>query len=517
LNTVGYYPPARALIIRGTSRYHSGATIRLNKGDAPMAAAPKANGGAGLAQANPPAAGNADAVAAAGKRGLVNPNVDAKALQAKLSKDPKRAWSEAIDWTVTDPGLIVATAEFLMQFNEFGHAAEVLKGNLRKGLSTDAWAHEALSIALQMSQGSPAEIERAAVSAIDLDPTDAKAYLKAAKVEHDLKNHDLAVAFCKKAAEFGPDQPRAYANALVYAEASNDVKADSVEWAVGNLLKRDWSNADGIDYHAQAKGRLESLVAKYKAAGAKVDGLNKILTEQTSRDVVIELLWQGSADLDLSVTEPSGSVCSATRKRTTGGGVLAADILNQTDSTRAEVYTAATAFSGTYKVGVKRAFGQAIGNTATVKVTRFKGTPKESHDLFTVNLSDPKPIEVKVDGGNRTELAVVTEDVNEFRAETTGAAVTSGPSGLSGGVGTAGSAMTAPVSGNGGPALPVVLPSAETRLAGIGAGAADMRMDMKVNADRKTMTVNVRPVFAMNGKDVAMPKVSMMPGGEGGR
>jgi hypothetical protein len=44
-----------------------------------------------------------------------------------------------------------------------------------------------------------------------------------------------------------------------------------------------------------------------------------------------------------------------------------------------------------------------------------------------------------------------------------------------------------------------------------------MRMDVKVNADRKTMTVNMRPVYATGGKDVAMPKVSMMPGGEGSR
>jgi hypothetical protein len=437
-------------------------------------------------------------------------------MMAKLSTDPKRAWSDAIDWTVTDPGLIVATAEFLMQFNEYAHAAEVLKGNLRKGLATDPWAHEALSIALQMSQGSPAEIERAAVSAIDLDPTDPKAYLKAAKVEHDLKNHDLAVAFCKKAAEFGPDQPRAYANALVYAEASNDVKSDSVEWAVGNLLKRDWSATDGIDYHQQAKDRLGAIVAKAKASGAKVDGLNKMLTEQTSRDLVIELLWSGSADLDLKVEEPSGSVCSSTHKRTTGGGVLLCDVLTQKDDARSETYTAALAFGGTYKVTVKKAFGQSVGNKATIKVTKFKGTPNESHDLFDVDLSSNKPVEVKLDGGNRKELAVVTEDVNELRAETTGAAVATGPSGMSGGVATAGTAMSAPLAGSGSPALPVVVPSAETRVAGFGS-SADMRMDMKVNADRKTMTVKMRPVFATAGKEVELPKVSMMPGGEGGR
>ena len=36
-----------------------------------------------------------------------------------------------------------------------------------------------------------------------------------------------------------------------------------MEWAVGNLLKRDWSAADGIDYHKEAKDRLGKMVAKF--------------------------------------------------------------------------------------------------------------------------------------------------------------------------------------------------------------------------------------------------------------
>ena len=80
---------------------------------------------------------------------MVDPKVDVVALRKRLGNDPKTMWSNAIDWTVTDPGLIVACAEFLMEFDEPGAAVEVLKGNLRKGLATDDWAHEALAVALQ--------------------------------------------------------------------------------------------------------------------------------------------------------------------------------------------------------------------------------------------------------------------------------------------------------------------------------------------------------------------------------
>ncbi len=112
----------------------------------------------------------------------------------------------------------------------------------------------------------------------------------------------------------------AYANALAYAEFATDVKSDAVVWAAHNLLKRDWNTGDGIDYHDQAKTRLAKIIAKFNAAGQKTDDLNMALAEQTQRDLVIELRWQGPADLDLIVAEPGGSLCSATNKRTTGGG-----------------------------------------------------------------------------------------------------------------------------------------------------------------------------------------------------
>jgi tetratricopeptide (TPR) repeat protein len=438
-------------------------------------------------------------------------NVDAVALKNKLSVDPKRMWSEAIDWTVTDPGLIVASAEFLMDMGGYDVAVEILKGGMRKGLTTDAWAHEALAIALQMSQGDPVEAERAALSAIDLDPTDPNAYIKAAKVEADLKNYDQAIAFCKRAAEFDPDQPLAYANTLAYAELATDVRTDAVVWAANNLLKRDW-NALDINYHKQVNERLPKLIKKFETSGQKTDAIRLTLAEQTQRDLVIELLWQGSADLDLIVAEPSGSICSATQKRTTGGGVLKGDLIDQLDGGRSEVYTAAMAFGGTYKVSVKKVMGRPLGDSATIKVTKFKGTPKESFDLIAVNLKDGKPVEIELKGGSRTELATILEE-NEYRENTTAAPLTSNVSGLGGGFSTAGNLMSAQLTSASPQGIPVVNTTSETRMPGIGSSAADLRASMKINPDRKSYTFQVNPVFG-TGKDVTMPRVPLLPGGE---
>jgi len=515
-HSIGYYPPARALVVRGTSRYVGAGTAKLKKleGGAVNFQQPKPNPGP---QANNAPMNPQQVLANAAKKPtLVDPKVDAKALMAKLSKDPKRMWHEAIDWTVTDPGLIVAVADFLMEHDEFGHAAEVLKGNLRKGLATEEWAHEALAVALQMSKADSVEVERAALSAIDLNPTDAKAYLKAAKIEAELKNNDQAVVFCKRAAEFGPDQPGAYANALAYAKDAKAVTPDTVAWAASNLLQREWALTDGIDYHKKTRDLLPQFVSRFETAGVKADPVKKALVEETQRDLVIELLWQGAADLDLTVAEPSGSTCSAGTKRTTGGGVLKGDRIDEPNDARSETYTAASAFGGTYKVTVKRAFGSAVGNSATLKVTKFKGTAKESFDLIAVNLADAKPIEIKLDGGSRKELASVTAETTEVRLEAPAQSAVAGPmggaSGIGGGFGTAGSAMSAPVAGTQ-PNLPVVAAPQERVLPGLGS-AADMRASYKLNADRKTYSVHVNPVFANGGKDVKLPKVPLLPGSE---
>src|SRR5262249_16421337 len=153
---------------------------------------------------------------------------------------------------------------------------------LRKGLTTDDWVHDALTVALQMSQANPAEVERAAVSTVDLDPTNPRAYLKAAKIESELNHHDIAVAFCQRAAKFGPAQPQPYANALAYAEKAKAVTSDTVEWAASNLLHRDWA-ADGIDYPARVREVLPKFTARFQG-DPKAAKLGRLMTEQVQRD-----------------------------------------------------------------------------------------------------------------------------------------------------------------------------------------------------------------------------------------
>ena len=173
LNSLGFYPPVRALVIRGTTRYHPTQSYKL-KGIPGVMQAP---GGERKFFAN---ADNNN-----GPK-ILNPIDDPRAMLKAANDDPKKIWNEAFAKSVNDQQLIVNTIDILNESQEFDHTTEALKATLRHGHANAGWTYEALAIALQSSKASASEVERAYLSGIDLDPTNAKEYIKAAKAESDL-------------------------------------------------------------------------------------------------------------------------------------------------------------------------------------------------------------------------------------------------------------------------------------------------------------------------------------------
>jgi hypothetical protein len=219
---------------------------------------------------------------------------------------------------------------------------------------------------------------------------------------------------CQQAAQLEPTLATPYAEALLYAELAEDAKG--MEWAAGNLLKQDWP-ADGPQLQRQAQQKLETLARTLKARDRvrEAERLLQAARQTKRRDLVIKLAWQGEADLDLKVTEPSGSVCSTLNRQTVGGGILVGDSLLERAS---ETYLAAEAFSGEYQVKVQRVYGKPLGERAQLRVIRHQGTDDEEEDLITVDLKDNKPIPIRLDGGRRKELAYVPPTPTQQAADT---------------------------------------------------------------------------------------------------
>ena len=364
-NNLGFYPPANALVVKATSRIHSSrrlaAVLQQPRHGTRRQRRPR-TGSQGA-----PLSPNSIPTRIPGSRSPGNG--DERPDPRKPAPDAKKIWQDALARGVDNPGLIIACADYLALNLHWDHAAEFLKANLRQGIVVEPWVYEALAVALRESGGSPEEIERAEVSAADLAPLDASGFLKASQAMAHNKRYDRAVAFCQQAAQLEPNLARPYAEALLYAELGQDSKG--MEWAAGNLLRQDWPY-NNKELQARARQKLESLARTLDNSNRKDESqrLLQAVQGRQQRDLVVKLSWQGEADLDLKVQEPSGSVCSALNRQTVGGGILIGDSLSDMTT---ETYLAAEAFSGEYQVAIERVWGKPLGNRAQIKVIRHPG------------------------------------------------------------------------------------------------------------------------------------------------
>jgi hypothetical protein len=194
--------------------------------------------------------------------------------------------------------------------------------------------------------------------------------------------------------------PQPYQKALEYALKAKDVPA--MTWAAHNLLARDWPLRSQEIHETASKAvrELAGVLAKDGRA-AEADNLTQALTSTRRRDLVVRLLWQGDADLDLEIKEPVGTVCSYLHRQSPGGGTLMADLAA---ANRSETYLASEAFPGDYQVTVRRIWGRPVGGKAILEVIHHEGTPQRRVDRQTVELDRVQTLTVNLARGRRTAM-----------------------------------------------------------------------------------------------------------------
>src|SRR5262249_30043158 len=214
------------------------------------------------------------------------------------------------------------------------------------------------------------------------------------------------------AASVAPEMPGPYdltlACAASVAEKGQGIDTDTALWAADILMRRDWAFATD-ERQDFARKELVKLLKALDGKPGQAQRVRELLERDRVRDLVIELVWVGEADLDLEVYEPTGATCTRLLPQTPGGGVLRADELTTAQDKR-ELYTAAEAFAGTYEVRVKRIWGRPLGNKATLKVTRHRGTADEATQLITLDLTDKGgQARVHLEAGRRTAAASLAQ------------------------------------------------------------------------------------------------------------
>ncbi len=190
---------------------------------------------------------------------------------------------------------------------------------------------------------------------------------------------------------------------MVYANEGKDVA--SMEWAARNILRRDWPTGNQ-DLHGEAQSKLKELLGGLQKDNRHDEAermVNHVL-QSKARDLVVLVKWQGAADIDLEVDEPIGTHCSFLQRQSPGGGVLIADRVGDTPQ---QSYVASKAFSGDYRLTLRRIWGRPLGGKAVVEVIQHQGTPDETHHRDTVIFDRIYMMNFNLADGSRTTAEFV--------------------------------------------------------------------------------------------------------------
>jgi tetratricopeptide (TPR) repeat protein len=313
----------------------------------------------------------------------------AVAVQVDESVSPDTFWNQYFGQQ-REPAVIRQTARELMGKKKFDQVIAMIESALRHGQS-QSWMYESLGIAMELGGRSKADIERAVMSAADLSTTpDELLYISEylARIGLDRRSYQL----CQEVIKQQPLRHEAYALGLKEAQRCDDLAG--IEWATVGILGQAWPK-DEQAIQATATHVSLATLERLEKEGRKDerDAYRQKLQAAGIRDCVVQVAWTGDADVDIEVTEPSGTVCSAASPRTAGGGVSLGDSYasSKPDSASAvmsESYICPEGFAGTYHLRIHRVWGEVTAGKVTVDVYTHVGTDEMQHERQQIDLVD---------------------------------------------------------------------------------------------------------------------------------
>lgn len=269
--------------------------------------------------------------------------------------------------------------------------------------------YDVLAASMKLAGRPPEDIERALYSRIDFTIADVPSMIYSAAYLVRFDAHDAALRLYRQASELDPTSPQPYALGLKLAREKKDY--DAIRWAVVGILTSVWT-ADRDRLHREAQDAAEESRKELIAAGRteEAETLAVAVREALRRDLVLRLTWSGTGDLDMSVEEPPGTVCSFLEPRTRAGGVYLHDGFGPDQSNCYEEYVCAQAVSGSYRVRIDYRGGEIVGQRAQLEVIRHKAGERESIRKLTIPLDrSEKIVRLSLENGRRTDLLDAAE------------------------------------------------------------------------------------------------------------
>jgi hypothetical protein len=317
---------------------------------------------------------------------------------------PQKYWREYFSKQQPPSPAIADLALRLTTQKKYEQAIAVLEGALLNG-QVEPWMYDVLALAMQLAGRPKSEVERALLSRIDFSATDLPSTLFSAAYLSRFGAKGQALKLYRQAAEIEPTRPEAYVLGLRLARELKDYEA--IGWTAPGVLRTAWTK-DHEDLHREAEDAALDAQRALKSIGrqSQAEALRAAMSQARTRDLFVRLQWAGDGDLDLSVEEPLGTICSVIDPQSRGGGVHMHDGYGPDPNNCYEQYVCAFGSPGVYVVRVRRVDGSIVGKRAQLNVVLNQGGPNESSQTFVLKLDkDLAAVRIPVPNGRRRQLA----------------------------------------------------------------------------------------------------------------
>ena len=317
--------------------------------------------------------------------------------------DVIKAWDLVLSQESLTNNQIADAVAWLHDKKHYEAAVEGLQSAIRNDRSAP-WIYDVLALEMKLAGRSSKDIARVLESRIDFSTSDVQQMLITAALLSRFEAWNEAIAICREATELNPEVPQVWLLGRSIADKSKQVDAQ-VFFRCG-ILTYDWGT-DFESHHEEARKVVNELCQDLEKQDQKEQAttFRKQLADANTRDLSVNLVWVGDADLDLAVVEPGGEKCSRKQKLTMNRGRLVRED-SPGDSATAkhmETYVCQTAPSGEYELRVQFVLGKAVSGTAVLEIIQHAGTPAEKRTAKTVALGkEDAVVKVTLDGGRKT-------------------------------------------------------------------------------------------------------------------
>ncbi len=317
--------------------------------------------------------------------------------------DVIKAWDQVLSQESLSNDQIADAVAWLHDKKHYEAAVEGLQSAIRNDQSAP-WIYDVLALEMKLAGRPSKDIARVLESRIDFSTSDVQQMLITAALLSRFEAWSEAIAICREATELNPEIPQVWLLGRSIADKSKQSNAQ-VFFRCG-ILKYDWGT-DFESHHEEARKVVNELclVLEKQNEQSLAAEYRKQLTDANAKDLMVNLVWVGNADLDLSVVEPGGEKCSRKQKLTANRGRLVREDSPGDSATakHTETYVCQTAPSGEYELRVQFVLGKAVSGTAVLEIIQHAGTPAEKRTAKTVALgTEDAIVKVSLDGGRKT-------------------------------------------------------------------------------------------------------------------